>query len=171
MIVVVAGVAASGKSTVGILIADHLGWPFTDADTLHPAGNVAKMHAGLPLDDADRRPWLAAVVDRIDGYLEAGQSAVLACSLLKRSYRDELTASRPTVQIVFLDVSRDELTRRLTSRHGHFFPATLLDSQLAALEPPQPSERLLVVAEAGRSPAGIANEVIHDLQLQPSGER
>jgi gluconokinase len=171
MIVVVAGVAASGKSTVGRLIADHLGWPFTDADALHPAGNVAKMHAGLPLDDADRRPWLAAVIDRIDGYLEAGQSAVLACSLLKRSYRDELTASRPTVRIVFLDVSRAELERRLTSRHGHFFPATLLDSQLAALEPAQPSERLLVVAEAGRSPAVIADEVIHDLQLQPSGER
>ncbi len=169
MIVVVAGVAASGKSTVGRLIADHLGWPFTDADTLHPAGNVAKMHAGLPLDDADRRPWLAAVIDRIDGYLEAGQSAVLACSLLKRSYRDELTASRPTVRIVFLDVGRAELARRLTSRHGHFFPAKLLDSQLAALEPPQPSERLLVVAEAGRSPAVIADEVIHDLQLQPSG--
>jgi gluconokinase len=169
MIVVVAGVAASGKSTVGRLIADQLGWPFTDADTLHPAGNVAKMHAGLPLTDADRRPWLAAVVDRIDGYLEAGQSAVLACSLLKRSYRDELIASRPTVRIVFLDVSRAELTRRLSSRHGHFFPAKLLDSQLAALEPPQPSERLLVVAEAGQSPAALADEVIHDLQLQPSG--
>jgi gluconokinase len=169
MIVVVAGVAASGKSTVGRLIADQLGWPFTDADTLHPAANVAKMHAGLPLTDADRRPWLAAVVDRIDGYLEAGQSAVLACSLLKRSYRDELIASRLTVRIVFLDVSRAELTRRLSSRHGHFFPAKLLDSQLAALEPPQPSERLLVVAEAGQSPAVLADEVIHDLQLQPSG--
>lgn len=168
MIVVVAGVAASGKSTVGSVIADRMGWPFTDADTLHPAGNVAKMHAGLPLDDADRRPWLAAVVDRIDGYLEAGQSAVLACSLLKRSYRAELTASRPTVQIVFLDVSRAELTRRLNSRHGHFFPATLLESQLAALEPPEPSERLLVVAEVGQPPAVIADEVIHDLQLQPS---
>jgi carbohydrate kinase (thermoresistant glucokinase family) len=168
MIVVVAGVAASGKSTVGSVIADRMGWPFTDADTLHPAGNVAKMHAGLPLDDADRRPWLAAVVDRIDGYLEAGQSAVLACSLLKRSYRAEVTANRPTVQIVFLDVSRAELTRRLTSRHGHFFPATLLESQLAALEPPEPSERLLVVAEVGQPPAVIADEVIHDLQLQPS---
>ena len=169
MIVVVGGVAASGKSTVGRLIADQLGWPFTDADTLHPAGNVAKMHAGLPLTDADRRPWLAAVIDRIDGYLEAGQSAVLACSLLKRSYRDELTASRPTVRIVFLDVSRAELKRRLSSRHGHFFPAKLLDSQLAALEPPQPSERLLVVPEAGQSPAVLADEVIQGLQLQPSG--
>jgi gluconokinase len=171
MIVVVAGVSASGKSTVGTLIADRLGWPFTDADSLHPAGNVAKMHAGLPLTDADRRPWLAAVTARIDGYLEAGQSAVLACSLLKRTYRDQLTADRPTVRIAFLDVSREVLAERLRARHGHFFPATLLDSQLAALEPPQPSERLLVVMATGQSPAVIADEVMHRLQLLPSGER
>ncbi len=171
MIVVVAGVAASGKTTVGIQIADRLGWPFIDADSLHPAANVAKMHAGRALDDADRRPWMAAVTARIDGYLEAGQSAVLACSLLKRAYRAQLTADRPTVRIVFLDVSRDELASRLTARHGHFFPATLLDSQLADLDPPQPTERLLVVAEAGQSPAVIADEVIRRLQLTPSGER
>jgi carbohydrate kinase (thermoresistant glucokinase family) len=171
MIVVVAGVAASGKSTVGRMIADRLGWPFTDADSLHPAANVAKMHAGHALTDADRRPWMAAVTERIDGYLEAGQSAVLACSLLKRFYRDQLTADRPTVRIVFLDVSRAELTRRLSSRHGHFFPATLLDSQLADLEPPQPAERQLVVAEVGQPPAVIADEVIDRLQLSPSGER
>ena len=171
MIVVVAGVAASGKSTVGRMIADRLGWPFTDADSLHPAANVAKMHAGHALTDADRQPWLAAVTARIDGYLEAGQSAVLACSLLRRTYRDQLTADRPTVRIVFLDVSRAELTRRLSSRHGHFFPATLLDSQLADLEPPQPAERQLVVAEVGQPPAVIADEVIDRLQLSPSGER
>lgn len=171
MIVVVAGVAASGKTTVGRLIAARLGWPFTDADALHPVANVAKMHAGLPLTDADRRPWMAAVSERIDGYLEAGQPAVLACSLLKRSYRDQLTAVRPTVRIVFLAVSRAELARRLSTRHGHFFPATLLDSQLADLEPPQPAERQLVVTEAGQPPAVLADEVIRRLQLQPSGER
>jgi carbohydrate kinase (thermoresistant glucokinase family) len=171
MIVIVAGVAASGKSTVGTLIADRLGWPFTDADSLHPAANVAKMHAGLALNDEDRRPWMAAVTERIDGYLEAGQSAVLTCSLLKHSYRDQLIASRPTVRIVFLEVSRDELAARLRTRHGHFFPAALLDSQLADLEPPQPTERLLVVAEAGQPPAVIADEVIDRLQLLPSGER
>ena len=92
MIVVVAGVSASGKSTVGTLIAARLGWPFTDGDSLHPAANVAKMHAGHALNDADRQPWLAAVSERIDGYLEAGESAVLACSLLRRRYRDEVTA-------------------------------------------------------------------------------
>ncbi|HEY9244608.1 MAG TPA: gluconokinase [Streptosporangiaceae bacterium] len=171
MIVVVAGVAASGKSTVGTLIAGHLGWPFTDGDSLHPVANVTKMHAGLPLDDADRQPWLAAVTARIDGYLEAGQSAVLACSLLRRGYRDQLTAGRPAVRIVFLDVSREILTGRISARHGHFFPATLLDSQLAVLENPQPSERLLVVTETGQSPAVIADEVMRRLQLLPSGER
>jgi carbohydrate kinase (thermoresistant glucokinase family) len=171
MIVVVAGAAASGKTTVGTLIAARLGWPFTDADQLHPVANVAKMHAGQPLTDADRRPWMAAVTERIDGYLEAGQPAVLACSLLKRSYRDQLTAVRPTVRIVFLDVSRAELARRLGARHGHFFPATLLDSQLADLEPPQPAERQLVVTEAGQPPAVIAGEVIDLLQLEPSAER
>jgi carbohydrate kinase (thermoresistant glucokinase family) len=171
MIVVVAGVAASGKTTVGTLIAARLGWPFTDADSLHPVANVAKMHAGQPLTDTDRRPWMAAVTERIDGYLEAGQPAVLACSLLKRSYRAQLTAVRPTVRIVFLDVSRAELARRLSARHGHFFPATLLDSQLADLEPPQPAERQLVVAEAGQPPAVIAGQVIDLLQLGPSAER
>ncbi|HTT51861.1 MAG TPA: gluconokinase [Streptosporangiaceae bacterium] len=171
MIVVVAGVAASGKTTVGKLVAGRLGWPFTDADALHPAANVAKMHAGRALDDRDRRPWMAAVTERIDGYLEAGQSAVLACSLLKRYYRDQLTADRPTVRIVFLEVSREQLAARLGSRSGHFFPAALLDSQLADLEPPQPSERLLVVTETGQPPAAIADDVIQRLELLPSGER
>jgi gluconokinase len=170
MIVVVAGVSASGKSTVGALIAARLGWPFTDGDALHPAANVAKMHAGHALDDADRRPWLTAVTERIDGYLEEGESAVLACSLLKRRYRDEVTAGRPTVRIVFLDVSRKLLTERLHARHGHFFPAALLDSQLAALDPPQPSERLLVVAETGQPPAVTANAVMRSLHLLPPGE-
>jgi gluconokinase len=169
MIVVVAGVAASGKTTVGTLVAERLGWPFTDADALHPAANVAKMHAGRALDDRDRRPWMAAVTERIDGYLEAGQSAVLACSLLKRYYRDQLTAGRPTVRVVFLAVSREQLAARLRSRAGHFFPAALLDSQLADLDPPEPSERLLVVTETGQPPAVIADDVIQRLELLPSG--
>jgi len=170
MIVVVAGVAGSGKSTVGTLLAQRLGWPFTDADSLHPPANVAKMHAGHALTDADRRPWMAEVAARIDGYLEAGESAVLACSLLKRYYREQLIVRRPTVRIVLLEVSRELLAARLDHRHGHFFPPALLDSQLADLEPPDPAERLLVVTETGQSPAVIADEVIERLQLQPSPE-
>ena len=145
MIVLVAGVSGSGKSTVGSLLASRLGWPFTDGDALHPAANIAKMRAGLPLSDADREPWLASVSAQVDDYLGAGQSAVLACSALKRSYRDELMAGRPAVRIVFLEASREMLTARLRARHGHFFPAALLDSQLAAEQVPEPAEGALVL--------------------------
>jgi gluconokinase len=167
MIVLVAGVSGSGKSTVGALLASTLGWPFTDGDALHPAANVAKMHAGLPLSDADRQPWLAAVGAQIDDYLGKGQSAVLACSALKRSYRDPLTADRPAVRMVFLEASREVLTARLRARHGHFFPAALLDSQLAAAEVPQPAEGALVLPATGQ-PDQLVNEIVRDLKLQPS---
>ena len=164
---IVMGVSGSGKTTIGERLAARISWRYEDADTFHPPGNVAKMSAGQPLTDEDRRPWLAEVTARIDGYLEAGQPAVLACSLLKRRYRDQITAARPTVRIVFLDVSRDVLAARLGARHGHFFPATLLESQLADLEPPQPAERLLVVAETGQPAAAIVDGIIRQLQLRP----
>src|SRR3984957_8568732 len=134
MIVVVAGVSGSGKSTVGSLLAGRLGWPFTDADALHPAANIAKMRAGHPLTDADRRPWLATVGACMDRYAAAGESAVLACSALKRSYRDELLAGRRAGRNVVLCASREMLEARLRARHGHFFPAALLVSQLAAVQ-------------------------------------
>jgi gluconokinase len=167
MIVLVAGVSGSGKSTVGALLATTLGWPFTDGDALHPAANIAKMHAGVPLSDGDRQPWLAAVGARMDDYLAAGQSAVVACSALKRSYRDELTAGRPAVHIVFLEASREVLTARLRARHGHFFPAALLDSQLAAAQVPPPAEGALVLPATGQ-PDHLVGEIIRDLQLEPS---
>ena len=167
MIVVVAGVSGSGKSTVGALLATRLGWPFTDGDALHPAANVAKMRAGHPLTDADRQPWLAAVVARIDAYQAAGQSAVLACSALKRSYRDELTARHPAVRIVFLEASRDLLASRLQARHGHFFPAALLASQLADVQVPQPPEQALVMA-ATASPHEAVAAIMEHLHLQPA---
>lgn len=170
MIVVVAGVSGSGKSTVGSLLAGRMGWPFTDADTLHPAANVAKMRAGHPLSDADRRPWLAAVAARMDGYASAGESAVLACSALKRFYREELIAGRPSARMVFLHVTREVLEARLSARHGHFFPAALLDSQLADLESPQPAERVLVV-EATLPPDQAVDEIVRRLRLSPSPEK
>jgi len=120
MIVVVAGVSGSGKTTVGSLLASRLGWPFTDADALHPAANIAKMRAGHPLSDADRKPWLAAVGARMDHFAAAGESAVLACSALKHSYRDQLLAGRAAARMVFLPVSREVLEARLRARHGHF---------------------------------------------------
>jgi carbohydrate kinase (thermoresistant glucokinase family) len=164
MIVVVAGVSGSGKSTVGSLLAGRLGWPFTDADALHPAANIAKMRAGHPLSDADRGPWLAAVAARMDEYATAGESAVLACSALKRSYREELLAGRPAARMVFLHATREMLEDRLRGRHGHFFPAALLDTQLGDLESPEPAEHVLVV-EAAISPDQAVDEIIRRLHL------
>lgn len=138
--VVVMGVSGSGKTTVGAALADALGLPFVDGDELHPAANVAKMAAGIPLDDADRAPWLDAV-----GAVLAAGPVVAACSALKRAYRDRLRAAAPALELVFLDGSRELLASRLVARPGHFMPASLLDSQLATLERPSPDERPVTV--------------------------
>ena len=137
--VVVMGVSGSGKTTVGQALAAALGVPFEDGDALHPAANVAKMAAGIPLDDADRAPWL----DAIGAVLAAGQ-VVVACSALKRAYRDRLRAAAPSLELVYLEVDRATLLDRMTHR-THFMPPSLLDSQLATLEPPTADEHALVV--------------------------
>jgi carbohydrate kinase (thermoresistant glucokinase family) len=162
MIVVVAGVSGSGKTTVGTLLAARLGWTFADGDGFHPAANVARMRAGLPLTDADREPWLAALTAWMDQQIAAGQSAVLACSALRRAYRARLLDGRPAARMVFLLISRAEGETRLAARAGHFFPAALLDSQLETLELPQPDEdygiRMLVL-RAGQDPADIVSVI------------
>lgn len=165
MIVVVAGVSGSGKSTVGAMLAGRLHWEFMDGDSLHPAANIAKMRAGLPLTDADRRPWLRAMEGWMDQRRAAGASAVLACSALHRAYREELAAGRPEVRLVFLTVSREVVAARLAARHGHFFPARLLDSQFRVLEPPAPDEPVLVI-DAGRPAAELVAEIITRLHLE-----
>ena len=149
MIVIVAGVSGSGKSTVGALLAGLLHWRFADADSFHPEANIAKMRAGIPLTDEDRAPWLLAITGWMDARIAAGESAVIACSALKRAYRDEMLSGRPAAVMIFLQVSREELARRLTTRHGHFFPEKLLDSQLETLEPPAPDERVHTVVVEG----------------------
>jgi gluconokinase len=164
VIVIIAGVSGSGKTTVGTLVAQRLGWRFADADSFHSEANIAKMHAGIPLTDADRQPWLRAVCDWIDARIDAGESAVVACSALKRAYRDLLLTGRPAATMVFLQVSSDELEQRLDARQGHFFPEKLLDSQLAALEPPAPDERVLIVVEQGDA-AQTAADIIARLNL------
>lgn len=137
------GVSGAGKTTVGHLVADRLGWAFVEGDDLHPAANVAKMAAGHPLTDSDRAPWLAAVAAQIDDWLAKGREGVITCSALKRAYRDRLR--RPGVLFVFLDAPLAEVSRRLQARHGHFMPASLADSQFAALEPPEADEAALML--------------------------
>jgi gluconokinase len=122
VILIVAGVAGSGKTTVGALLAGRLRWRFADADTFHSEANVAKMRAGIPLTDEDRQPWLRAVTGWIDDRIAEDQSGVITCSALKRAYRAELLDGRPAASMVFLLVSREALDRRLTTRPGHFFP-------------------------------------------------
>jgi gluconokinase len=168
VILIVAGVAGSGKTTVGALLAGRLRWRFADADTFHPEANIAKMRAGIPLSDEGRRPWLRAVQDWMDTRVADGQSGVITCSALKRAYRADLLDGRPAATMIFLMVSREVLDRRLLSRPGHFFPEKLLASQLAALEPPTPEERQVqtVLAE-GEAPQTAAKIIA---TLWPYGE-
>jgi gluconokinase len=136
---VVMGVSGSGKSLIGALLARALDIEFVDGDTLHSPENVARMSAGVPLTDQDRQAWLAAIAVRLDA-ARADPGLVVSCSALKRRYRDVLRAGRADVQFVYLDGPRALLEQRLADRRGHFMPSSLLDSQLAILEPPAPDE-------------------------------
>lgn len=136
MIILLMGVSGVGKTTIGQALAQELGWPFADADDFHPAANVAKMRAGIPLDDADRAPWLQALHDAIVGWIAAGKSVVLACSALKESYRQQLLVGRE-VRLVFLHAGFDLVSQRLEARHGHYMNPGLLRSQFDTLEVPQ----------------------------------
>ena len=140
MVYVVMGVSGSGKTVVGTALAARLGLPFHDGDDFHPPANVAKMSAGIPLTDADREPWLRTLAEKIREWNAAG-GAVLACSALKESYRQQLHEGGD-VRFVFLDVPKQLLADRLRGRTGHFMPVTLLDSQLATLEIPKDAIRV-----------------------------
>ncbi|HJR60644.1 MAG TPA: gluconokinase [Vicinamibacterales bacterium] len=136
-VVIVTGVAGSGKTTVGRALADRLGWRFHDADDLHSPESVERMRRNIPLDDAQRQPWLLRVRAVIEGAIREGTGAVIACSALKERYRRTLAGGLPGVRFVFLTGDPDLLRDRLEQRAGHFAGADLLDSQLAALEPPE----------------------------------
>lgn len=140
-VVVLMGVSGVGKTTVGRAAADLAGVRFIDADDLHPPANVAKMAAGVPLDDTDRAPWLDAVA----AALVTDAPCIMACSALRAAYRDRVRADAPHAHFALLDLDRPTLERRLTERSGHFMPAALLDSQLATLEPPTAAEGVLVL--------------------------
>jgi gluconokinase len=164
-VLVVMGVSGCGKSTVAGLVAGRLGWDLAEGDDLHPAANVAKMRAGHPLDDDDRRPWLAAVASWIIRHTDAGQPGVITCSALKRSYRDVLRGDHVT--FVYLAGTHDEIAARLAVRHGHYMPLSLLDSQFATLEPPMADENAITVAVTG-TPQHEADDVISRLALTPA---
>jgi gluconokinase len=166
-VVIVMGVSGSGKSTVGALLASRLRWEFEDADWFHPAANVDKMHRGIPLTDEDRWPWLAAIAAWIDDTRLAGRHAVIACSALKRRYRDVLIGSRVDVRLVYLKGDETLIARRIATRHEHFMPRSLLHSQFDALEEPSPDENPVVIS-IEPEPREIVAQILSALRL--SGE-
>jgi carbohydrate kinase (thermoresistant glucokinase family) len=144
-VIVVMGVSGSGKSTVARPLAARLAYPFQEGDELHPAANIAKMRRGEALDDADRRPWLAAIAAWIDERAARGEGGVVTCSALKRAYRDTLTEGRSFVRIVYLKGSRALIGERVARRKGHFMAPSLLESQFDTLEAPGRDESPIVV--------------------------
>ncbi|HKF01816.1 MAG TPA: gluconokinase [Candidatus Sulfotelmatobacter sp.] len=161
MIVIVMGVVGAGKTTVGKLLASELGWQFADADDFHPASNVEKISHGVPLTDEDREPWLDRLRDAILNWIANGQSTVLACSALKRSYRTKLQAAHE-VRLVFLKGSAGMIAKRLQARHGHFAGEAILASQLADLEEPENA----VTADISGAPQQIVNQIRKALGLE-----
>jgi gluconokinase len=139
VIVVLMGVTGTGKTTVGHALSQATGWQFADADDFHSEANRAKMHAGIPLSDEDREPWLRSLHEQITEWLRKGANAILACSALRESYRATLTEGMPqnSVRFIYLTGPASVIRERLEARHGHYMPASLLSSQLATLEPPR----------------------------------
>jgi gluconokinase len=163
---IVMGVSGSGKSTVAAELAKRLSWTFEDGDRFHPQSNVAKMSAGHPLTDEDRWPWLQAIADEIDRVCDAGGHVVIACSALKRAYREILVHGRSDTRIVFLDGSKTLIADRLAKRKNHFMPPGLLDSQFKTLEPPQADERPFTV-----SIDAPVETIVNDIAAQVAPQR
>jgi gluconokinase len=166
MVVILMGASGSGKTAVGEALAARLGWTFEDGDNWHPASNVEKMRSGHALTDDDRVPWIRSLNRAIQTWLAGGRDVVLACSALKRSYREGLRSGLGddrAIRFVYLKRTYEEIDRRLRERHGHFMPESLLKSQFAILEEPDASEALILHA---REPAAtIVSEIVDGLQL------
>jgi gluconokinase len=145
-VIVVMGVSGSGKSTIASMLAHRLGWDFQDGDWFHPRENIEKMQSGIPLTDEERWPWLEAIAAWIDKMRETKQRGVVACSALKRSYRDVLVGKRADVRVVYLKGAPELIARRMAVRTGHFMPAGLLESQFRTLEEPGPEENPITVS-------------------------
>jgi gluconokinase len=173
-VLVVMGVSGCGKSTIAAMLAHRLHWVYEDGDWFHPESNVEKMHHGEPLTDEDRWPWLNAIAAWIDATRQAGNHGVVACSALKRAYRDILVGARQDVKIVYLKGDRDLIERRIAARAGHFMPTSLLDSQFKTLEEPKADEHPLVVSIVPH-PREIVETIIERLRIgdtaaAPAGE-
>lgn len=158
-VIVIMGVSGAGKTAVGRLLAERLGWTFCDADDFHPASNIEKMSHNQPLTDDDRRPWLESLRQLVRTSLDSGSNAVLACSALKREYRDYLLID-PRVRLVYLKGSFSLIQERLSHRHGHFMPAGLLESQFEALEEPPDA----ITIDITGTPDEIAGRIIEELK-------
>jgi ribulose-phosphate 3-epimerase len=165
MIAIVMGVSGCGKTTVSLLLAAALACEFQEGDDLHPPRNIEKMRDGIALTDADRLPWLRKIADKIDSWHACGKSGVLACSALKRSYRDIIINDHPEVKLIYLKGSRDLLRQRMTTRQNHFMPVGLLDSQFADLEEPRLDEHPIVI-NVDAPLNEIVTEILHQLQAQ-----
>ena len=162
---VVMGVSGSGKTTVGSMLARRLKWQFQEGDDLHPQANIDKMKAGNPLTDADRGPWLELIADWVDQRLDTGQSGIITCSALKRTYRNVIDRRRRGVVFIFLDGPQKTVALRLGSRHGHFMPPQLLQSQFDELDPPAPDEPAIRF-DVDEPPQQIVDDVIEKLGLR-----
>lgn len=160
--VVVMGVSGSGKTTLGKTLARRTGWAFLDADDLHSPESVARMASGIPLTDEDRWPWLGRVAEWIAARYRAGEPAVVACSALKRAYRDLLREADPNLQLVYLRASHEQIAQRLARRNLHFFPPALSRAQFADLEEPGPEENPITVP-LGRTPDAEVEAVLTEL--------
>jgi gluconokinase len=160
------GVSGSGKSTVGALLAQALQVPFLEGDSFHPPANVARMAAGIALTDADREGWLGALADQLKQQAQRG--VVLSCSALKRRYRDTLRGGAPDMALIYLSGAPDVLAQRMAGRSGHYMPPSLLASQLATLEPPQPDEDALTLDNA-RPPEALVHDALEWLGAVRAG--
>ena len=163
--VVVMGVAGSGKTTIASGLAQRLGWDLLEGDSFHPPANVAKMSAGMPLTDHDRWPWLRAIAAAMDERQTAGRSAVVACSALKRAYRAILLDGRPASILLYPRGPQSLIAQRMAARHDHFMPPSLLDSQFATLEEPGPEENPVVV-DIAAEPAVVIDTALHAVQAR-----
>lgn len=159
IVVVIMGVSGSGKTTVAAMMAGRPHWRFEEGDKLHPAANIAKMSRGIALTDEDRMPWLRTNAAVTASWIAEGQSGIVACSALKRAYRQIVIGGNPAVRLVYLRRSRELIMRRMAGRHGHFMPASLLDSQFETFEEPMPEERAIIIS-IDRTPEEIVSEIV-----------